>query len=183
MQPGGVGARQRGLHRLRDHRHRDAERFGALALHPQKGARRVHCQRGVDRDDVRGGGKGLGHLGRQTLAAGLVRAVDLGHQRADHRWAGRHLDQLELGAVAGGDLLQRRAQALGDRVALLVAVLLVDQVDLQVTLLGIGAQVVLAHQAVEGDRAGGAGVALQVQHLGLLGQEGRQVLQRSGGGL
>jgi hypothetical protein len=50
-------------------------------------------------------------------------------------------------------------------------VCLVDQVDLQVALLGVGAQVVLAHQAVEGDGAGRAGVALQVQHLGLLARK------------
>jgi hypothetical protein len=125
--------------------------------------------------------KGLFQARGHLLAAGLVGAVDLGHQRALHRRAGRHLHHLQLAAVARRDGVELRAQALRDGVALLVAVRLVDQVDLQVTLLGVGAQVVLAHQAVEGDRAGGAGIALQVAHLGLLGQVRAQLVQRGGG--
>ena len=57
----------------------------------------------------------------------------------------------------------------------------VDQIDLQVTLLGIGAQIVLANQTVEGDGAGGARIGLHVQHFFLLRQIGAQVLQCSGG--
>jgi hypothetical protein len=72
------------------------------------------------------------------------------------------------------DGFQLGAQALRNRVALFAAVVLVHQVDLQVALLGIGAQVVLAHQAVEGDGRGRARIGLHVAHLGLLGQEGAQ---------
>ena len=70
--------------------------------------------------------------------------------------------------VGACDQLERRTQALRDRVALLAAVVLVDEVDLQIALLGVGAQVVLTHQPVEGDRACGPGIALQVAHLRLL---------------
>ena len=53
----------------------------------------------------------------------------------------------------------------GDGVALAVAVVLVDQVDLDVAQVGARAQVVLAHQTVEVDGRGGAGIDLVVGDL------------------
>jgi hypothetical protein len=62
------------LHGLRDGRHRDAQRFGALALHAQEGARRVGAQAAVDGRDVGRGGKGLlqprGHLLLRPASSG-----------------------------------------------------------------------------------------------------------------
>jgi hypothetical protein len=55
---------------------------------------------------------------------------------------------------------QRGTRRARDVVALAAAVMLVDQVDLQVADVGALAQVVLPHQAVEVDRRRGAGVAL-----------------------
>jgi hypothetical protein len=52
-----------------------------------------------------------------------------------------------------GDGRHRVAHRHGDLVALAAALVLADQVDLDVAHLGLGAQVVLAHQAVEVDRA------------------------------
>ena len=85
---------------------RNAQSLGPLALDAQEGARCVGVQAGVDGGDVGRFAKGLGHARGQLLAAGLIRAVDLGHQGAHHGRAGRHFHHLELGAVALGDLLQ-----------------------------------------------------------------------------
>lgn len=76
------------------------------------------------------------------------------------------------------DALQFGPVALGNGVALFAAVGGVGQVDLQVTTLGIASQVVLAHQTVESDGAGGASVTLDVGHFGLQGQPSAHVLQR-----
>ena len=113
-------------------------------------------------------------LGDLAPAVGLG-AVDLGDERRQHRRARRHFDHLDVGAVALADGLQRGAHARGDGVALLAAVVLVDQVHLQVADLAAAAQVVLAHQAVEVDRRGGAGVGLVVGDLGHGGQVRRRV--------
>ena len=48
--------------------------------------------------------------------------------------------------------------------------MLVDEIDLNVADLATGAQVILAHQPVEVDRGGGAGVGLVIGHLGYGGQ-------------
>ena len=61
--------------------------------------------------------------------------------------------------------------------------MLVFQVYLDVAHLAAAAQVVLAHQAVEVDRPGGARVGLVVGHLRHGGQVGGQLVQHGGGGL
>ncbi len=61
--------------------------------------------------------------------------------------------------------------------ALALALGLVDEVDLDVADVGAAAQVVLAHQAVEVDRRGRAGVDLVVGHLGQLGKGLRHVVE------
>ena len=73
-------------------------------------------------------------------------------------------------AAAPGDrhhLVTHRRRHL---VALAIAVVLVDQVDLDVAHLGTAAQIVLPHQSVEVDRCGSAGVGLVVGDLGHLGE-------------
>ena len=83
--------------------------------------------------------------------------------------------------VAITNFFKLGAQSLGNHMALVTAVLLVHQVDLQVSLLGFGAQVILAHKPIEGDGRRRAGIGLQVQHFRLLRQKCAQVMQRSGG--
>ena len=109
------------------------------------------------------GAHGACHL----LPALGFRPVDLGHQRRQHRRAGRHLDQLDVGAQAPADLLQAGPQPLDDGVTLLRAMRLVQQRHLQVAHLAAAAQVVLPHQAVEVDGRSRAGIGLVVAHLGL----------------
>ncbi len=65
--------------------------------------------------------------------------------------------------------------------AFFAAVLLVHQVHLQIALVGLATEIVLAHQAVEGDGRGGTRIGLQVEHLGLLGQKRAQLVQRGRG--
>ena len=65
------------------------------------------------------------------------------------------------------DRVEQRTQALGDGMALLTALLGGQQVHLDVGLVGLAAHVVVAHQAVEVIGAGGAGVALVVEHIRL----------------
>ena len=107
----------------------------------------------------------LAHDAREFLSHLVERAVDLRHQRRLHRRAGRHLDDLHGRAVSQPDLRQRRSRRNRDLVALAVAVVLVDQVHLDVAELRAGAQVVLPHEPVEVDRRRRARVDLVVRHL------------------
>ena len=166
---------------LRHHRHRNPQGFSALTAHPQVNTRRIVLERGVHAHNVGSGDEGLCHPARQRLTPGFIRAIDLGHQRRHHRRSGRNFDHLDDGMVTRANFFQRRTQALRDDVALVAAVLLVHQIDLHIALFGIGAQVILAHQTIEGNRRCRAGIGLQVQHFRLPGQIGTQLMQGSRG--
>ena len=174
-------AGQAGAQRGDDLLLRHAEHGGLAAVDQQQRARRGGDAAVVDVDHAVGLLEHAAHRLRHLPAAGGVGAVDLGDDRRQHRRAGRHFDDLDVGAEALADLLQRRPHAGGDGVALLAAVVLVDQVDLQVADLAAAAQVVLAHQAVEVDRRGGAGIGLVVGHLGHRRQVRAEFVQHRGG--
>ena len=184
MQVGGVLARTAPSAALRDAGLVQAQPRGALAVdhhalraahRPRRWCRCRRCRLSARKSSARP---------RASLRkAGIVGPVDLGHDRRQHRRTRRHFDHLERGAVARGDLLQRRAHGQRDVMALAVALVLVDQVDLQVADIGAAAQVVLAHQAVEGDRRGGAGIALEVSALRAPWPRHAPVLQQRVGGL
>ena len=142
----------------------------------------------VDRGQVRRLLEDAAHLLRERHLRVVVGTVDLGDDRRQHRRAGRHLDDLDVGAARLRDLLQRRAHRLRDLVALAMPLRLLDEVDLQVADFAAGAQVVLAHQPVEADRRGEPGVGLVVRHFGQLrdfrgefAQQRRGVLDRRAG--
>ena len=99
---------------------------------------------------------------RDLLLPGVLRPVHLGDDRRQHRRARRHLDHFHRGAVPAADALDPGPDGRRDLVRLAVAPVLVDEVHLQVAELRRRAQVVLAHEAVEVDRRGGAGVRLVV---------------------
>ena len=176
-----IGARECHGRTLRNDRHRNAQRLGPLTAHAQVGTRGVFFERGVDAYDVWRVGKCFRHACGQGLAPGFIGAVDLGHQRRHHRRAGRHFHHFDAGLVFLANFFQRWAQALGNGVALLAAVFFVHQVHLQVALLGLGPEVILAHQPIEGDGRGRACVGLQVENFGLLGQKSAQLVERGGG--
>ena len=160
-----VLAREPHAHGLDDVLRRDTGERRLVLEHAHHELRRVVVDAVVDGDDVGRGGERAAHLFRQGHLPGVVGAVDLGHDRRQHRRSGRHLHHLDLRAMGRGDLLERRAHRLRDLVGLAVAMMLVDQVDLDVALRGQLAQVVLPHQAVEVDRARDAGVGLVVLHF------------------
>ena len=127
--------------------------------------------------DVGLGVERLAHDPRQLLLDVAERPVDLRHQRCLHRGSRRHLDDLHGRAVAAPDLGQCRPDRQRDLVALSVAVVLVDQVHLDVAELRPAAQVVLADQAVEIDRRGRARVDLVVGDFGQFGDPRREFVQ------
>ena len=75
------------------------------------------------------------------------------------------------------DRLQRRPHTRGDCMALFAAVVLVDQVHLDVADLAAATQVVLPNQAVEVDGCGRAGIGLVVGDLRQGGQMSAQLAQ------
>ena len=113
-------------------------------------------------------------LGDLAAAFGLG-PVDLGDDRRQHRRAGRHFDHLDVGAEAPADRLQRRgAAAWRWRGSVRCAACLSTRFTCRSPTSPPRAQVVLAHQAVEVDRRGGAGVGLVVGDLGLARPGGRR---------
>ena len=95
-----------------------------------------------------------------------VGPVDLRHHGVEDRRTRRDLDDLHPRPPRLGDLHEGRPDALGDVVALGVAVVLGREVDLQVRHVGRLAQEVVPHEAVEVEGGGGARVDLDVLHLG-----------------
>ena len=67
------------------------------------------------------------------------------NQRRQHRGAGGHFDDLQIGAILVGHRLDQRADFARDLVALPIALLFRRQVDLHVAVVRRAAQVVLAH--------------------------------------
>ncbi len=115
---------------------------------------------------------------RDLDAPRVVRTVDLGDDRRQHRRARRNLHDLDLRAIRVANPLEFRADARRDDVALVVPVRLVDQIDLKVADVASAAQVILAHEAVEIDRCRRSGEGLVVGDLGNLRQVGAHFAQR-----
>ena len=101
-------------------------------------------------------------------------AIDLGDHGFEHRRAGRHFGDLDAGSEAPGHGDQLLANALGDVVALELALRLSDEVHLDIGDIGPAPQEVVAHQAVEVVGRGDAGVGLEIHDLGLLLDDGGQ---------
>ena len=123
---------------------------------------RVRLDRVVHAQDVGRALEGGAHVLGHGDAPRFIRPVDLGDDGRQHRRAGGHFHHLGVAAVApgdGGDLVAHRH---GNLVALALALVLVHQVHLHVAQLAGGAQVVLAHQAVEVDGTGRTRVGLVV---------------------
>jgi hypothetical protein len=113
------------------------------------------------------------HFGREVAPAFSVRPVDLGDERREHRRPGGNLDHLERRPRRQRKVVEPAANVEGDRVARPVALRLVEEVDREVALFGVGADVIVAHQAVEVERRRRPGIGLNRHEL-------RQVLQPLG---
>ena len=99
-----------------------------------------------------------------------TRPVDLGNQRLENRRPGRNLRYLDASAVGIGDAVQFGAQPPRDGVALCGALFGRQQIHLEVRLVRLAAQVVMADQAVKVGRPRCARVDLIVLHLRLAAQ-------------
>jgi hypothetical protein len=108
-------------------------------------------------------------LGDLDLLA-IIRPVDLGHQGLKDRGTGRHLGDLDAGALLPRDILYPVADAFGDLVTLQTPLLLRDQVDLNVRDVRPPAEEVVPHQSVEIVGCGGSGIDLIVEHRRLFAE-------------
>ena len=168
--------------------HRAALGGQGQRLHDGAGAHAVQCGLFLVHDvadrglqlldvpvDVHHAGRALedaAHLPGQREAPGLVGPVDFRDQRLEHGRPRRHLGDGDRGVVAGGDGRDLEADALGDGVALVGAPGLVHEVDLDIRDIRATAREVVAHQAVEIEGRGRAGIDLVVADLGLAADGG-----------
>ena len=111
----------------------------------------------------------------------LIIYPDFGHEGLEHRGAGRHFGDGDGGLILGGDGGEARTDPDSDGMALGGALLLRNEVDLQVGEVRPAAQEVVADQAVEIERRGHAGVNLVIRDL-RLAPEARGDLARQGRG-
>ena len=156
------------LHGARDIVFGDAVERGLLFVHQQAVLRLVVLHVPVHIHHAIGALPQIANLSGDADAALLRRPVDLGHQRLQHGRTGRHLGHLDARAKAIGDGQQALAHLLGDLVALQFAIVLAEQVHLDIGDVRSAAQIVMAHQAVEVERRGRAHVGLEIDHFRLV---------------
>ena len=100
----------------------------------------------------------------------VIRAVHLGDHRLQHRRPRRHFHHREARRAARHQRVNLRARIHRDLVTGAVALIFVQQVELDLGLPRLLAQVVVTHHAIEVERACGADVNLRVHYLGHLPQ-------------
>ena len=115
------------------------------------------------------------HLGRQLESRSIIRTVYLGHDSLQDRRTRRHLGHGNPCFVPLGDFGQTRTHPLGNVVALLLAFMAREQIDLKVGNRRPRAQKVVPHQAVEIERRRRARVNLHVAHFRLRQQRVRHL--------
>ncbi len=136
VQVGDVLAAEQRAHGARHRRLRHAEAAGALTIDLDDEASARGLDAVVDVDDIRRAGKGRAHAPGDAHLPGVVRAVDLRHQRREHRRSRRHLDDLDIGARVHASAGERSAHGAGHVVALALTTVLGDEVDLDVAQVG-----------------------------------------------
>ena len=100
----------------------------------------------------------------------IVRPVDFSDQSLQHGRTRRDFGYLDARTEGRGNLVQLRPQSSCDLVALRLAIVPRKQIDLDISLIGLTAQEVVTHEAVEVVRAGGPGIDLIIDNLGLLAE-------------
>ena len=161
---------------------RDAEGSGLGTINQQDGARRNGAAAVVDINHACGLRKDGAHRLCHCAATFSSSAINLCNDGRLHRRARRHFGNFDICPEARAYGLQVGAQAHGDGVALLAAIVFADQVDLQVASVGAAAQIVLAHQTIEVDGRRATGISLVIAHFGHAAQISAQ-LAHDGGGL
>ena len=144
----------------------DAVEFERLLVDREAQALGRLAETVVDVDDEIDRLERLAHFRGERAAARRVRAIDFGEQRREHRRPGRNLDHLERRAGGQREIGEPTADVERDRVARALALVFGDEIDREVALLRIRAQVVVAHEAVEVERRRRARVGLDRRQLG-----------------
>ena len=107
----------------------------------------------------------INDLLRQREPVLFGRPVNFGHERLQHRRAGRHFGHGHARAEFGGDGGHARTHPFGDVVALRPALALGQEVDLHVGNVRALPHEIMAHEAVEVERRSDAGINLVIGHL------------------
>ncbi len=162
----GLGAAQGDGQGAHDLLGADACLHGLFAIDPHLEAGSGRLDLPVDVDHTIGGAEYLPNLVGHLETAVEGRPVDLGDQRREHRRPGRNLGDLDGDAESIGHRLQRPPHLAGQRVRLVLALLLVHEVDLDVGDVAAGAQEVVTNESVEVEGRRGADVDLEVRDLG-----------------
>ena len=145
----------------------DAVEGGLFLVEQEPGFGLVGLDIPVGVHDAFGMVEDVNNLAGEREAAFLVRAVDFSHEGLEDGRTGRDFGDGDAGAVFGGDGGDARADTFGNVVALGFALAPGHEVDLQIRDMGAAAHEVMAHQAVEVERGGDAGVNLVIGHLRL----------------
>src|SRR5262249_28907737 len=109
----------------------------------------------------------IADLPRDLNLAALRGAVNFCNQGFEHGWAGRNLGDLDARSETRGYGNQLLANALGDVVALEIALRLSNQVHLDIGDVGAPPQEVMAHKAIKVVRRRDTRVSLEIHDLGL----------------
>ena len=118
--------------RLRNCLGADAVQRGLFLVDDEARLRLVGLDIPIDVHDARRVLENVAHLAGERVAVVFVRAVDFRDERLQHRRAGRHFGDGDARTVSRGDLRDARTDALGDVVALRLALAFGDEIDLDV---------------------------------------------------
>ncbi len=148
----------------------DPEQGRLAAIHHQPPLGLRVGQIDIHIHQICGGHKAGLYGARRRFTGSRRRAIHFRDYGRPDRRAGRHLNDFQVAPHRAGDGLQRLPNRLGNLVAAAMALMLVHQIDLNIPHVGTAANEVVAHQPVEVDGGGGAGVNLVILHLGHLGK-------------
>ena len=107
----------------------------------------------------------INHLLRHLQTVFFGRPVNFRDERLQHRRAGRHLGHGHPRAELRGNLRDTRTHPLGDVMALRLALIFGNEVDLQIRHVRPPPHEVVTHQPIEIERRGDARVNLVIRHF------------------
>ena len=132
-------------------------------------------------DHPRRAGENGGQLVGGLSTDGGIRPVNFGHQGLQNGWPRRHLNHRNARAQCLRQRRQNLTRRAGDLVAGTFPRPFVQKLDLHIPVPGVLTQVIVAHQAIEIERRGRAGIGLDRHDLGDFQHFFRQTLGHVGG--
>src|SRR5579864_2090396 len=124
--------------------------------------------------------KDLLDLRRQFNLSFVVRSVHFGHQSLQYWRTRRDFRYLDARTEGRSNLVQFRPQSSCDLVALRLAIVAREQIHLDISLIGLIPQEIMAHQTVEVVRARCPSIYLIIDNLWLLAEILSQSLRHAG---